>query len=157
MKIPDNYCPTCTQKALAKIDLETEASDMLRRIKNAIAEQGAFGGPKAALAEVCYLVDMPMPVGYARVGIGEREAGDLLVAIARNFRRLFFDFIMRSRIGEEVMRAVREHEERVRRDRMDFEARMRMRSYDPGRDMGPTTILQKDYYVPEYRVKENKR
>lgn len=117
MKIPDNYCPTCTQKALAKIDLETEASERLHKIKNAIIQQGAFGGPKAALAEVCYLVNLPIPEGYDRTRVSEETAANLLIAIANKFRRLFLSFLMHSNIGAEAMMLVRSQEERAMRER----------------------------------------
>ena len=61
MKVAIGYCPSCTQKGLAMLDVATEHAETLTRIKNAIKVQGALGGPLEAMTEICFLLDMPMP------------------------------------------------------------------------------------------------
>lgn len=168
VKIPDGWCMTCNQKALTKIDLATEDTETLAKLKRMIPVAGAMGGRDSALAEVCFHLDLPVPDDMQRQTLDEASAKVLLSEIMRRFGHMVARAVMNcGDLAREIYERMKQYEERDRYDRQRREEMMRysryeapagfaesaMRGYDPGREIP----REKHYYVPEYRVKENKR
>lgn len=162
--IPDGWCATCHQKALAKIDLAQEDTETLAKLKRMIPVAGALGGRDSALAEVCFHLDLPVPPDMQRQTLDEASARILLAEIMRRFGSMVMNAIMNAGyMARELYERMRHYEERDRqyrreREEMMFYRERAMRSAPPVSiaDM-PSVLREKHYYVPEYRVKENKR
>lgn len=165
--IPDGWCSTCHQKALTKIDLAQEDTETLAKLKRMIPVAGALGGRDSALAEVCFHLDLPVPPDMQRQTLDEASAKILLAEIMRRFGHLVVNAIMNAeRFAREVYERMRHYEDRDRQRRREMEEMEEMMRYrDYARPpVAPTMAVdfgrelrEKHYYIPEYRVKENKR
>lgn len=162
MKIPAGYCATCNRNALGQVDLEDEARNLVRKLKGAIPLAGAIGGRDAALAEVCWLLDLPVPADMQRQSLTEQSARVLLAEIMRRFGDMLVDMLSGSRLMEEyeyLRNENRRREEMMKRrwedQRVYSQPRQLSGGHLPVDFKAPQA--EKFYYVPEYRVKENKR
>lgn len=160
MKVAIGYCPSCTQKGLAMLDVATEHAETLTRIKNAIKVQGALGGPLEAMTEICFLLDMPMPAKREPEKYDDRWAMAALDMLILRFKGLLRRFFMDSGFGEYIMREMQERKQRYENEQERYHRAMRDRTirYDMGVEPIPQDLtVRREYVVPEYRVKENKR
>lgn len=159
--IPDGWCAECNKKALDKIDLAQEDKDTIARLKNAIKLHSAMGGRDTALAEVCFLLDVPMPKkNKDRLELDHGLATTLLREIGNRFGEMIVRFVLNSRhlfhMMQQYVDRNRYMEEQKRRMRERYHDRhyMDSRCEPTIEDMRPP---RREYHIPEYRVKENKR
>jgi len=157
IKIPANYCVTCHKQALDKVDLETDGTELIAKLKRALPVAGALGGRDAMIAEVCYMLDLPVPPDMMRQELTEATARVLLSEIGRRFGNMLANFVMNmgglvDKIGRRYM------------DEMEYRNKRRQRDYYVEtmeyRTVPPPVmdyIPEKHYYVPEYTVKPNRR
>lgn len=159
MKIAIGYCPSCTQKGLAMLDVATEHAETLKRIQNAIRVQGALGGPLEAMTEICFLLDMPMPAKREPEKYDARWASAALDMLILRFKDLLRRFFMDSDFGEYIMREIQERKKHYESEQNRYHMmRDRVVRYDMGVQPIPQDLtVRREYVVPEYRVKENKR
>ena len=162
--IPDGWCSTCHQKALTKIDLAQDDTETLAKLKRMIPVAGALGGRDSALAEVCFHLDLPVPPDMQRHVLDEASAKILLAEIMRRFGSMVVNAILNAgHFAHEVYQQMRRDEDCDRQRSREMEEMIRYRDYarppvapKMGVDFG-RELNEKHYYVPEYRVKENKR